>query len=223
MTTVFNQIRDAQRNRVLSAFGVKTIQPEAVEEDVQKGDTEFEPYNVYEGDEVEKADILNAVSNCDNPITMKKSGKEIKEQIQSVVLPEKRASLQEKKKEAEELLEECGNAPTHGIPPYYTGNIKTEDIPFRIYEWNETYYREDKPTVMSSLSVYDQEDKEIKLKINAPANAEQGAAREKYNQEVYKYCEILTDIKCCEILLKNLKDTDNLELTARQILAFQFD
>lgn len=225
-TDLFGHIRNEQSKRILSAFGVKNVTEPDIQE-VEKGDTELEPFNVYEDDDnVEKSDILYAISNCDNPVTMKKTGKEIKEQITNVVLPEKRVALENKKKEADALLTECGNAPTHSVPPYYTGGIKTDDIPFKIYNWDETYFRASdpsSPSIISSLSVYDQEDKVAKLKGNPAENAEQAAARSKYNDEVNKYCEILTDIKACEILLKNLKDGDSIDLTARQIMAFKFD
>ena len=219
---IFGNIRNPQRERILNAFGINTSSEasEKVEKSIRE-DISDEAFEVY--DDVKKSDILNAISNYDNPIKMKKSGKEIKEQITSVILPTKRVALEEKKKLAEDLLSECGNAPKQCVPTWFTGDIKVNDIPFKYYEWGETYLPENNNSIVGSLSVYDQVDKAQRIKPNIPESIEQAIARQKYNESVRAYCEILTDITACEILNKNLKDSDMIDLTTRQIMAFGFD
>lgn len=197
------------------------------EEDVNKGEDDLElkkgeetnPFDSYkEDDNVEKSDIMSAMS-YENPIRVSKSGKELKEQAQNVLLPELNAALETKKSEADGYLKECGQAPTKPCPEWWCGGIKM-DIGYKMYEWDETYWRSNEdqrlyPTLSAEDSV------EQKARINAPESKEQAFNRTKYNECVQAICNILVDIKACEII-SNVADNKTFELTPKQIIALRF-
>lgn len=215
----------------------KSEQIQALAEDIEKGNVDIIEIEKAEGEleiekgvytdteenrkldrvgqEVEKSDIMYALSGTDG-IKVSKTGKEIKEQVESVVLPELNAALATKKNAADEKLKDCGKAPSCEVYPYWTGEIKM-DVGYKIYKWEETYIPENPNRLMPSLSAEDSESK----KGNIPENANQAAARREYNDLVNAICNIMVDIKACEIL-KNLKDGTEYELTPRQVLTLKF-
>lgn len=167
--------------------------------------------------DIEKSDIMDVIS-YDNEFRMKKSGKEIKEQIKSVILPAKHVDLETEKRKADELLATCGDAPTHK-----GGWCRGFDIDYgyNIYDWDETRVKEDcHGDICTSLSF---EHQNSKPKINYPKTEDEACARCDYNRSVDIICRILIDIKACEILMKNLKDDDEIKMTPRQITAFKMD
>lgn len=92
------------------------------------------------------------------------------------------------------------------------------DCGYKVYPWDETYVPEtSNRNMMSSLSAEDSKEK----KGNIPESAEQAASRSSYNDIVREICNILVDIKACEIL-KTLKDETDYELTPRQVVTFRF-
>lgn len=163
--------------------------------------------------DIEKSDILDAVSYSGN-IQVSKSGKEIKEQVNNVIMPDLTAKLEEKKKEATEKLKECGTAPTNDVEPWWAGNTRI-DIGFKRYNWDETYYPNDE-SVSNGFA-----DEENIKKINFPESKEQSQARREYNEIVRCICEISADIKACDIL-KMIKDNATYNLTPRQVIALRF-
>lgn len=168
------------------------------------------------GQEIEKSDIMYALSGCD-AIKVSKTGKEIKEQVDSVVLPQLQANLATWNEKADNLLKDCGTAPTKKVPKWWTGDINM-NIDRKFYEWDETCISDNsRQTLMPTLSAEDSQRK----KRNTPENEAQAQARCDYNEAVYMICNIEVDIKACEIL-KNLKDSTNYELSPRQVLALKF-
>ena len=168
------------------------------------------------GQEIEKSDIMYALSGTMDGIKVSKTGKEIKEQVENVVLPELNTTLATKKNAADEKLKDCGNAPTKDVPTYWTGDVKM-NVGYKFYTWDETYVPENTTRIMPTLSASDSEDK----KGNVPENDNQAVARREYNDLVNAICNIMVDIKACEIL-KNLKDGTEYELTPRQVLSLKF-
>lgn len=172
-----------------------------------------------EDNEVEKSDILYALSGYESKIKFRKTGKEIKEQLTSVVIPAMNSNLAVAQAEADECLKECGDAPTHDVPEYWTGELHIE-LPYKFYEWDETRVPENNSTgIVSSFSPESYKQRCCK---NAPATQEEAEARCKYNEQVRKIANITTDIKACEIVSKNLKDNESVELSVRQLVAFKF-
>ena len=237
VTEAFQKMHEQQKMNIAKSFGVMFENDEIV-----KGDTEFTPEkqeiikalssdNPFEVEygrelleksdmtEIEKSDIMEAISYGNGNTTsfgMKKTGKEIKEQIKNVLLPTKQAELATKKAEAERLLALCGNAPTKDVRPWFTDGIKM-DVGYKIYDWEECRLKCKDETCIYDTVAFE------KPQCNCPENEEQCKARQDYNQAVEIVCRILVDVKACEILTKNLTDDQSITLTPRQVLAFQFD
>lgn len=185
----------------------------AVNDDVNEQDP---PPVLEDGEGVEKSDVMYALNGNDS-IKFNKTGKEIKDQINSVVLPNLNAALATFTNTANTLLADCGNAPLKDIDSWWTNDIKL-DVPFKVYSWDQTYMSDNSKSVSESLSV---SDAEAKAPDNSPASKAEADMRQKYNEAVRKVCETMTDIKACE-MLQELKDTAKFELSARQILTFGF-
>lgn len=168
---------------------------------------------------IRKSDILYALSGYDSKIKFRKNGKEIKEQLNRSVIPALNADLSAAQNKADELLKECGAAPTHDVPEYWTGDLKI-NLAYKFYEWDETRVPETQSVgVVASFSPDSYQKRCCK---NAPASQEEAEARCQYNEQIRKVANITTDIKACEIVSQNLKDSESIELTVRQLVAFKF-
>lgn len=234
VTKAFQEHHRQVRLNLAKAFGYsednleKSHEPTYTEEqlDIIKGLQSENPFERQaaqdaleksEMNEIEKSDIMSAIS-CDENFKIKKSGKEIKEQIKNVILPNKQAELAAKKSEADELLSECGDAPTSDCCCYDYG--MEIDCGYKSYRWDETYIKEDNDSVCESLSYEHQQDKP---KCNYPKTKDEADARCKYNRTVDIICRIMVDIKACGILVKNMKDNDEIKMTPRQVAVFKMD
>jgi hypothetical protein len=168
-------------------------------------------------DDIEKSDIMNAIQYGGN-IQITKTGKEIKESVQNILIPELNAQLEEKKTAADNLLEDCGDAPRHSTNPWWTDDLRIE-VPYKIYEWNEMEYNDRSQTsVMGSLSA--EHSAKVDKKYNFSKSVEEAEARRKYNEEVRAISNILVDLRACEILLQ-IKDNKEYALTPKQLATFR--
>lgn len=168
-------------------------------------------------DDIEKSDVMNAIQYSSN-IQITKTGKEIKESVQNILLPELNAQLEEKKTAADSLLEDCGDAPTHNTNPWWTDDLRIE-VPYKIYDWQETEYNDRSQTsIVGSLSAEHSE--KVEKKYNFAKSVEEAEARRKYNDEVRAIANIIVDLKACEILLQ-LKDNKKYALTPKQLATFR--
>lgn len=238
VTKVFQNMHEQQKINIIKSFGVMSENNEII-----KGDTEStpekkeiikllssdNPFDVECGKElikksdmtdIEKSDIMEAISGYENreSFLIKKTGKDIKEQIKNVILPNRQAELEAKKSEIDKLLSECGCAPTTDPRPWYTNGIKM-DIGYKIYEWEECRL----DGCEKDNYVYNNVEWEECPKRNLPEDEKQCKARNDYNKAVEVLCNIMVDIKACEILTKNLSDTQSVSLTPRQVMVFKFD
>lgn len=168
-----------------------------------------------EENDIEKSDIMQAISGCDSDIKVSKTGKELKAQA-DVLLSELNSKLAVKQAEADMALKDCGSAPTKQPDKWYTDGVVT-DCGYKVYDWNETYFPENQGQIMASLSAEDLNSR----KGNVPENRAQGECRRAYNDIVYAICQIFVDIKACEIL-KGLEDGKQYQLSPRQIFALGF-
>lgn len=210
--------RAAQRGRIMGSFS--NFQEVTADDDaIRKGEevSEENPFDkAAEEADVEKSDVMDALS-YQGDIKVSKTGKEIKDQVDTVLLPAMTADLAVKEAEADKKLKDCGTAPTKDLDKWWTDGIKM-DCGYKIYDWEETYVpNNDGGKMMSSLSASDAEDK----KGNVPENQEQATCRREYNDIVRAICNIKVDIKACEIL-KTLADNKEFELSPRQVLALRF-
>lgn len=210
--------RAAQRGRIMGSFS--NFQEVTADDDaIRKGEevSEENPFDkAAEEADVEKSDVMDALS-YQGDIKVSKTGKEIKDQVDTVLLPAMTADLAVKEAEADKKLKDCGTAPTKDLDKWWTDGIKM-DCGYKIYDWEETYVpNNDGGKMMSSLSASDAEDK----KGNVPENQEQATCRREYNDIVRAICNIKVDIKACEIL-KTLADNKEFELSPCQVLALRF-
>lgn len=211
--------RAAQRGRIMGSFS--NFQEVTADEDaIRKGEevSEENPFEkAAEEADMEKSDVMDALS-YQGDIKVSKTGKEIKEQVDTVLLPAMTADLAVKEAEAENKLKDCGTAPSRDPDKWWTDGIKM-DCGYKIYDLYETYVpsNDGGGKMMSSLSAEDANDK----KGNVPENQEQANCRRAYNDIVRAICNIKVDIKACEIL-KTLKDEKQFELSPRQVLALRF-
>lgn len=187
-------------NKKISSLMRKSEESHSFDEDVEE--------------KTEKSDIMYALGNGNIEIT--KSGKEIKEQVESVLLPELNANLAVKEAEATEKLGECGDAPTSDPDPWWTGDVKI-DVGYKIYSWREMDFCKPESRMYDSLSASDEAEK----KGNCPTSEAEAKARREYNDIVRAICNIRVDIKACEIL-KELKDNTQYKLTPRQVITLKF-
>ncbi len=248
VTTAFAAMRQAQLGGMMRQFGVKTediqkgeetLDPEdMIDPDVAKAEQdddmseeednekpadqedneEDDDAEKAEGTDIEKSDIMEAIAYSGN-IKVKKTGKEIKDQLTDVVIPARKAELEAKKIEAETALKDCGNAPTQE-PEHWRCRQYHIEVPFKFYRWDEMRTKCCDQRVVDSLS-YEHQDGQPGC--NYPKTKDEAIAREKYMEAVRGICEILVDLKACNLLVKNLKDNENIELTPQQVVAFQFD
>ena len=201
--------------------GDEKLHEEAEKKDkVKKGEDDVNPFDSFVEEEMEKSDVMDAISYGGN-IKFSKTGKEMIDQIKDVVLPEKQAALAAKKQDADDWLEDTGKAPTHPVEKWWTDGLKI-DVPYKYYTWEETRCTQMDDRVVASLSVDHGKTMEG-LQVNCPENEEQAVARQRYNDDVRAICECMVDIKACEILMKNLKEGTSYELTPRQIVTLKFD
>lgn len=211
--------RAAQVGRIYGSFS--NVQEVMADEDsISKGEevSEENPFEKAAAEaDMEKSDVMDALS-YQGDIKVSKTGKEIKDQVDTVLLPAMTADLAVKEAEAEKKLKDCGQAPTKDPDKWWTDGIKM-DCGFKVYDWEETYVpnNDGGGKMMSSLSAEDANDK----KGNVPENQEQANCRREYNDIVRAICNIKVDIKACEIL-KTLKDEKQFELSPRQVLALRF-
>ena len=202
--------RAAQISRIYGGFSnIKEVMAEDIDEN---------PFDAAAKEaDLEKSDIMNALS-YQSEIKVSKTGKEIKKQVDDVILPELTANLAVKENEATEKLKECGGAPTKDVDPWWTSDVKM-DVGYKVYNWEETYFNPEKDGVAGSLSYSDAEEK--KVKANCPTSKEEADCRRCYNDIVRAICNIKVDIKACEIL-KELNDGTTYELSPRQVLSLKF-
>ena len=166
---------------------------------------------------VKKSDIAEALSGYGSAIKIKKKGKEIKEHLKDVLIPELNARLAELSGKADKLLESCGNAPTRQPDSWWTDGIKI-DCGYKVYDWREMECcKTDGRVMYATLSAEDAAEK----KGNIPENEEQAVARRDYNEAVRGICNVKVDLKTCEIM-QNLKDNEEYELNPRQVIALKF-
>lgn len=167
-------------------------------------------------DNVEKAHIMEALSNYgNNSLKVSKTGQEIADQARNVLIPKLNAELEKYKAQADGLLAQCGTAPTKTPDPWWSDGTEI-DVGYKIYEWREMSPHQDSVAV-STLSAEDAAAK----RGNVPADAAQAEAREKYNEAVRMICNVMVDLKACEILC-SLNPKEKYELNTRQVLSLGF-
>lgn len=167
--------------------------------------------------DIEKSDIMYSLTGNENNIKVVKTGEEIKEQVDTVLMPRLTSDLAAEENKANEKLKECGAAPTTCLTDWMGSGFEIENLP-KVYNWNETYFSNNNSgEITSSLSASDAKDK----KVNIPENEYQAECRREYNKIAELIYKIKVDIKACDIL-KTLQDDKEFELTPRQVVSLKF-
>jgi hypothetical protein len=205
VTKKFMAMREQQRIRIANMFGY---------------DSPEDYVNKAEDNDIEKSDILDAISYGDSAFKFKKSGKEIKDQINNITLPKKNSELAIQKANAVALLNKCGAAPAESVCKYWTHGLDI-DCDFKMYLWEECRMKPDycKSNISSCIEWQNKDDNND---LNYAENEEQCHCRNKYNDTVNIICNILVDISTCNILLNNIDDSDDINLNVRQLSALCF-
>jgi hypothetical protein len=161
------------------------------------------------GDELEKSHI-DAFEYSDK-IVFKKSGKDIKEKFAAAKV-EEQAENERYAKEIEDALEKCTMTPSE--KPSLWGTREMITVPYKVFNWNQTYYSTD------GGNVYDTSESEESCRAcNTPEEAE---CNRMYNNAVYKWIDSCVELKTIDLYANNLDDKETYELTARQMLALKF-
>lgn len=226
VTRAFQRMREQQRMNIAKSFGYEDDTLGKVKEEIIKGLQSENPFERELAEQrlekagfsdIEKSDIMDAIS-YDSEFKFKKSGKEVKEQIKNVILPTKQAELEAKKNEANSLLAQCGEAPKHDVCRWWLNNLDME-CGYKTYCWEECReMRDDCGEVAISVDYRDN----AEMKCNCAKDKDEAKARREYNECVEIICRIMVDIKACELLDNNLKDTDEFKMSVRQMAAFKF-
>lgn len=193
----------------------------------------FEKYGKENISEIKKSDIFDAMmENGDyKNVSITKTGKQIKEQLFNIVIPKLVENKDNCIKEIEGLLEVTGVAPTKDFRFYERVKL---DIPYKEYNYDETYFREDKkeetkPQLFTNFAIEEDSDSEdMKATIeeivnkNYPMSLEEAENRQKYNDKLRCLANILIDLKTAETLSNNLDENRIFNLSVAQSLALMF-
>lgn len=205
-----------RRKHIADSFtnSAEIREQEEAEERIRKAAEEEEVAAEEEGGETEKSDIAYALNQGNIKVT--KMGKEIRDQVDSVIMPELTSKLAVQETKAAEKLKDCGNAPTHEPEDYWTGGVKM-DTGYNVYNWDEMRWCPEDGRLYDTLSASDEAEK----RGNCATSEAEATARREYNEAVRAICNIKTDIRACGIL-KELKEGTQYELTPQQVLALKF-
>lgn len=190
---------------------------------------EFEVKQQGEPKEIQKAEIFSALRNSNNPVHVKKTGKEIKNHISNNILPK---LIEKKDALASQIADFLSNASVLPQQKPWMGKIMfmEEEFPYKQYTWEEQHWCE---KAFGSIfkgfgEVEDYCDEGECVVKEAPSpyypqTKEEAQARAQYNTWVEDFRDLLYDIKTANVLVANLKDEDEYWLTVDQLVALNFD
>lgn len=166
-------------------------------------------------DQIQKSDLMEAISSGQNKVCVSKSGREIKKQVFEVLRPLYEKRLDDTIDEANALLDKCGDSPKMD-PDFYLAKEYDIKIPFKMYGYYETYCSNDGSNDCLAPSISNDG-----KNINYPKDNDQAECRMKYNECVRRIVMIEVDIKACDVLEK-IDDDKRFDLTPQQIIAMKF-
>lgn len=205
---------------------------------MKKKENPFEKYGTEEIKEINKSDIFDAMREPVMPgvISIEKTGKEIKDQVNNVILPKLMANFEEQTKKLNNLLTLTGTPPEFPIK-YYKVRL---DLPFNEYTWEECRYCDHKDKMLKEEdesvekgAIFnnfadvegefesDIEDEDVYFEKNYPVNIEQAEARCNYNENLHILMEIAVDIKAAQVLTQIAED-NVYRLNVNQSIALGF-
>lgn len=191
----------------------------------------FEQFNNVEEKEpkeIQKSEIFGALRNYNNPMSVKKTGKEIKEQINKIILPYLFEKKEEIQKQLSDFLEAAIVKPTH--PCWMKIQIDENEFPYKKYDWEEVRWTEKAfGHIFKGFGDIDIEEEEccdgcenLPISPYYPQSKEEAEARDKYNRLVDDFKDIIMDIKTANVLINSLKDEDEYWLNIEQLVGLKF-
>lgn len=201
---------------------------------MKKKENPFEKYGTEEIKEINKSDIFDAMREPVMPgvISIEKTGKEIKDQVNNVILPKLMVNFEEQTKKLNDLLTLTGTPPEFPIK-YYKVKL---DLPFNEYTWEECHYcnhgeLKGEEELVKEGAVFDNfanvegefesDSEDIYFEKNYPVNKEQAEARCNYNENLHILMEIAVDIKAAQVLTQITED-NVYRLNVNQSIALGF-
>lgn len=179
--------------------------------------------------EIQKAEIFSALKQYNNPVMIKKTGKEIKEQIKNVILPYLLSKKEEIQKSLNDFIANTTILPTK--PCYMRIGLEESEFPYKMYSWEEINWSVEKSfgqifkgfgDVEAVDSCEGEECEKIKFPYY-PQSKEEADSRRKYNNLVEDFRDLIMDIKTANVLLNNLQDKEVYYLNIEQLVGLKFD
>lgn len=161
-----------------------------------------------EGEKLEKSH-LDAFEYSDK-IVFKKSGKDIKDKFSAIKI-QLQAKLDTLSNEIQDNIDNCFISPTE--KPSVYGMREMINIPYKVFNWNQTYFNTDHG--MHDIS-------ESENSCNPCSSKEEAEINSKYNSLVYQWIDTNVELKTTDLYANNLEDKTMYELTARQMIALNF-
>lgn len=187
---------------------------------------QFENKGEAQPKEIQKSEIFGALKNYNNPMSVKKTGKEIKDQINKVILPflaEKKEKIQ---KELNEFLDTAVVKPTH--PCWMKIEMDETEFPYKQYAWEEMNFTEKAFGQIfkgfGDVDVVEECGESVAAPVSPyyPQSKEEAEARHKYNNLVEDFRDVIMDIKTANVLVNSLKDEDEYWLNVEQLVGLKF-
>lgn len=191
------------------------------------------PFEQFENNEqpkeIQKSEIFGALKNYNNPMVIKKTGKEIKKQINDIILPFLVGKKEEIQKTLTDFLASAVVLPTH--PCWMKIKMDEIEFPYKQYAWEEMNWSEKSfGQVFKGFGDIEIEEDcceegcaEQMASPYYPQSKEEADARQKYNLLVEDFRDVIMDIKTANVLLNSLNDEDEYFLTVEQLVGLKFD
>lgn len=178
--------------------------------------------------EIQKSEIFNALKHGSNPIMVKKTGKEIKNQINNVILPLLIAKKDEVQKFLSDFLANAIVLPTR--PCWSRIKLDEMEFPYKQYTWEEINWSEKSfgqifkgfGEIDECCTCSDSAEEEIPVSPYCPQSKEESEARRKYNNFVEDFRDIIMDIKTANVLVNSIEDKAEYHLDIEQLCCLKF-
>lgn len=173
---------------------------------IEKGIEELSIEKGKDSDQLEKGKIKDALYYSELKIVFNKNGKEIKEKLSSIKSKEedKLTDLQSKINIVQDKLV---------YQPTEKYSYEDSDDTYRTFKWEMTYGSE--KSADNNVIQFNENE-------SGTLTNEQCKLHREYNDLVYNYRDVKSEIDAIKLLEDNLEDNKKYELTARQMLNFGF-
>lgn len=156
--------------------------------------------------------------------TFSKSGKEIKEKMESLAINCKSA-IDKIKKEKSELVTEIGCMPTESLDRWDKRGVGEYADEIKKFHYSMTYYNETQGTndgnAFASVD-FSSGDSKAKAVVTHATSKEMAENARKYNRMVHECLEKCRDLFTLMTFKRNLKDKEKYKLSAKELIILGF-